>query len=111
MPQVTSSTDGQTLDAQQSALRAAGATKVFSEKISGAITDRKALARAIAALSSGDTLIVTRLDRLAPEHQGPTQHAGCNQQGRGRLPFARRHLGRHNNATWKANGHGAGGFG
>jgi DNA invertase Pin-like site-specific DNA recombinase len=46
-------------------LRAAGATKVFSEKISGAITDRKALGRAIAALSSGDTLIVTRLDRLA----------------------------------------------
>jgi DNA invertase Pin-like site-specific DNA recombinase len=62
------STDGQTLEAQQSALRAAGATKVFSEKISGAITDRKALARAIAALSSGDTLIVTRRDRLAPEH-------------------------------------------
>jgi len=59
------STDGQTLDAQQSALRAGGATKVFSEKISGAITDRKALARAIAALRPGDVLLVTRLDRLA----------------------------------------------
>ena len=34
-------------------------------KISGAVTERKALARAIAALSVGDMLLVTRLDRLA----------------------------------------------
>jgi DNA invertase Pin-like site-specific DNA recombinase len=59
------STDGQTLDAQQSALRAAGATQVFAEKVSGAVTDRKALAKAIAALGAGDVLLVTRLDRLA----------------------------------------------
>jgi DNA invertase Pin-like site-specific DNA recombinase len=38
---------------------------VFSEKVSGAVTDRKALARAIAALGAGDVLPVTRLDRLA----------------------------------------------
>jgi DNA invertase Pin-like site-specific DNA recombinase len=49
------STDGQTLDAQQASLTAAGAEKIFAEKVSGAVTDRKALARAIAA----------RLDRLA----------------------------------------------
>ena len=59
------STDGQTLDAQQSALRAAGAERVFAEKISGTVTDRKALAKAIAGLSPGDVLLVTRLDRLA----------------------------------------------
>jgi len=59
------STDGQTLDAQQSALLAAGAEKIFAEKISGAVTDRKALARAIASLGAGDVLLVTRLDRLA----------------------------------------------
>ena len=59
------STDGQTLDAQHATLIAAGAEKVYSEKISGAVTDRKALARAIGALGPGDTLIVTRLDRLA----------------------------------------------
>jgi DNA invertase Pin-like site-specific DNA recombinase len=59
------STDGQTLDAQQSALRQAGAEKIFAEKVSGAVTDRKALAKAIAALSQGDVLLVTRLDRLA----------------------------------------------
>jgi DNA invertase Pin-like site-specific DNA recombinase len=59
------STDGQTLDAQLAALKAVGADKVFSEKVSGAVTDRKALAKAIAALGAGDVLLVTRLDRLA----------------------------------------------
>jgi DNA invertase Pin-like site-specific DNA recombinase len=59
------STDGQTLDAQQAALTAAGAEWVFAEKVSGAVTDRKALARSIAALGAGDVLLVTRLDRLA----------------------------------------------
>jgi DNA invertase Pin-like site-specific DNA recombinase len=59
------STDGQTLDAQQAALKAAGAERIFSEKISGAKTDRKALASAIRTLGPGDVLIVTRLDRLA----------------------------------------------
>jgi DNA invertase Pin-like site-specific DNA recombinase len=59
------STDGQTLDAQQAALRDAGCERIFSEKESGAKTDRQQLARAIAALAQGDTLIVTKLDRLA----------------------------------------------
>jgi DNA invertase Pin-like site-specific DNA recombinase len=59
------STDGQTLDAQHAALAAAGAEKVYAEKVSGAVTERKALARAIAALGAGDTLVVTKLDRLA----------------------------------------------
>jgi DNA invertase Pin-like site-specific DNA recombinase len=59
------STDGQTLDAQQAALTAAGAIKVYAEKISGVVTERKALSKAIAALGSGDVLLVTRLDRLA----------------------------------------------
>jgi DNA invertase Pin-like site-specific DNA recombinase len=54
-----------TLDAQQAALAAAGAEKVFAEKVSGAVTDRKALARAIGELGPGDVLLVTRLDRLA----------------------------------------------
>jgi DNA invertase Pin-like site-specific DNA recombinase len=59
------STDGQTLDAQHATLRNAGAERVFSEKISGAVAERRQLARAIAALSPGDILLVTRLDRLA----------------------------------------------
>src|SRR5277367_496138 len=59
------STDGQTLDAQVAALTAAGAAPVFRETASGAKTDRRELAKAVRALDSGDTLLVTRLDRLA----------------------------------------------
>jgi DNA invertase Pin-like site-specific DNA recombinase len=39
------STDGQSLDAQHSALTAAGAERVFAEKESGAKADRKQLAK------------------------------------------------------------------
>jgi DNA invertase Pin-like site-specific DNA recombinase len=46
-------------------LAAAGCTKVYAEKVSGAKTDRQQLAKALAALGSGDGLIVTKLDRLA----------------------------------------------
>jgi len=59
------STDGQTLAAQDAALHAAGCAKVYSEKASGAKTDRAELRKAIAKLGEGDVLIVTRLDRLA----------------------------------------------
>src|SRR5262245_4008850 len=59
------STDGQELEGQQASLKAAGAERIFSEKVSGTVTDRKALAKALTALGSGDILLVTRLDRLA----------------------------------------------
>jgi DNA invertase Pin-like site-specific DNA recombinase len=59
------STDGQSLKAQRNALEEAGAGRIFAEKVSGAVTDRKALVRAIASLGVGDVLLVTRLDRLA----------------------------------------------
>jgi DNA invertase Pin-like site-specific DNA recombinase len=59
------STRDQTLAAQDAQLRAAGAAKVYSEKISGANTDRPELAKLIRRLAPGDVLMVTRLDRLA----------------------------------------------
>ncbi|MCW1844214.1 recombinase family protein [Prosthecomicrobium hirschii] len=59
------STDGQSVEAQREALTAAGAAKVFQETASGAKTERAQLRRALAALSPGDVLLVTRLDRLA----------------------------------------------
>jgi len=59
------STDGQTLDAQISELRAGGAERIFREKISGAVTERAQLRRAINTLEKSDVLLVTRLDRLA----------------------------------------------
>ena len=59
------STDGQTLEAQQAALAAVGAERVFAEKQSGIKTDRAALARCMRSLEAGDVLLVTKLDRLA----------------------------------------------
>jgi DNA invertase Pin-like site-specific DNA recombinase len=59
------STNGQDLAAQEAELAAAGCTKVFREKVSGAKTDRAELAKLINRLEAGDVLVVTRLDRLA----------------------------------------------
>jgi len=59
------STDGQTLAAQTEALHSAGCARTFAEKISGAYSDRPQLAKALAALGEGDTLVVCKLDRLA----------------------------------------------
>jgi DNA invertase Pin-like site-specific DNA recombinase len=59
------STDGQTLAAQDAQLRAADCAKVYSEKASGAKTDRPELAKVVRKLDEGDVLVVTRLDRLA----------------------------------------------
>ena len=60
------SSAGQSLDIQNEALIAAGCEKVFAEKVSGrSTTDRHELAQAIDFVRDGDTLVVTRLDRLA----------------------------------------------
>src|SRR6516165_6666840 len=59
------STDGQSLQSQTQALQGVGCARIFAEKISGAYSDRPQLAKAIAALGQGDTLVVCKLDRLA----------------------------------------------
>ena len=59
------STNGQDLAGQMTDLRAAGCTKVYAEKISGARSDRPELAKCLRAIGPSDVLIVTRLDRLA----------------------------------------------
>src|SRR6185295_13454220 len=59
------STDGQSLASQDAQLHAAGCTKVYAEKMSGARSDRPELARVLKRLDAGDVLVVTRLDRLA----------------------------------------------
>ncbi len=60
------SSASQSLDVQLEALTAAGCEKVFAEKRSGTTTEgRDALEQALDFAREGDTLIVTRLDRLA----------------------------------------------
>src|SRR5262249_47438513 len=60
------STNGQTLEIQHEALQAAGCTRVYAEKLSGARADnRPQLDRMLKALRPGDRVVVTRLDRLA----------------------------------------------
>jgi DNA invertase Pin-like site-specific DNA recombinase len=60
------SSTGQSLDIQNEALADAGCEKIFAEKVSGRSTrDREQLATALDFVRDGDTLVVTRLDRLA----------------------------------------------
>jgi DNA invertase Pin-like site-specific DNA recombinase len=59
------STDGQSLAAQLGGTESQKCTKIFQEKISGARSDRKPLARLMGVLAKGDVLVVTSLDRLA----------------------------------------------
>src|SRR5271169_5276335 len=59
------STINQNLALQRDALAEAGCGKIFTEQLSGAVTDRPALREALEFARSGDTLIVWKLDRLA----------------------------------------------
>jgi DNA invertase Pin-like site-specific DNA recombinase len=54
----------QNIDLQIDALKKAGCKKLFSDKMSGARSDRPGLADAIAYGREGDVLVVWRLDRL-----------------------------------------------
>lgn len=59
------STGQQDFSSQVDRLTAAGAEKVFTEKRSGLDGDRPELARCLEYVRDGDTLLVTKLDRLA----------------------------------------------
>ncbi|NJC06852.1 DNA invertase Pin-like site-specific DNA recombinase [Sphingomonas kaistensis] len=60
------SSAGQSLDLQLGDLERAGCEKVFAEKQSGTSAEaRRALQDALEFVREGDTLVVTRLDRLA----------------------------------------------
>lgn len=58
------STVGQTVEAQVLMLRRAGCQTIFKESASGAKVNRPVLAATIEYLKEGDTLVVSRLDRL-----------------------------------------------
>jgi DNA invertase Pin-like site-specific DNA recombinase len=58
------STLDQTLALQQDALAAAGCEHIYTDTVSGSVTDRPGLTETLSHLRSGDTLVVWRLDRL-----------------------------------------------
>lgn len=59
------STDDQLLDAQTDALEAAGAERIFADKISGSTRKRPQLDQLLDQLRQGDVIVVTKYDRLA----------------------------------------------
>lgn len=56
--------DGNSLEAQERLLRDNGASKVYYDAFTGTKVDRPELSKLLNTLSNGDTLIVTKLDRL-----------------------------------------------
>jgi len=58
------STDDQNPDLQLAALKRAGCKQIFTDRATGAHVKRPQLAKCLAAVQSGDTLIVWKLDRL-----------------------------------------------
>lgn len=57
--------DGNSIEAQTDALVAAGAIEVYTDVYTGTTTDRPELKRLLNELRPGDTLVVTKLDRIA----------------------------------------------
>ena len=58
------STLDQTLALQHDALTAAGCEHIYTDTVSGSVTNRPGLTQALSHLRAGDTLVVWRLDRL-----------------------------------------------
>ena len=57
--------DGNSLEAQTQALTSAGATEIFTDVYTGTTTDRPELDKLLNILQEGDTIVVTKLDRIA----------------------------------------------
>lgn len=62
--------DGNSLEAQHEALRSAGATQLYTDTFTGTKLDRPEFNRLLTDIQPGDTLIVTKLDRLARSASG-----------------------------------------
>ena len=57
--------DGNSLEAQIKLLKDAGAEKIFSDVFSGSKNNRPKLDKLLKIIQSGDTLVITKLDRIA----------------------------------------------
>ena len=61
----TQAKDGNSLEAQENAWRAAGATEIYADAVTGTRAHRPELDKLLAVMQSNDTLKVTKLDRIA----------------------------------------------
>ncbi|MGN0484438.1 MAG: recombinase family protein [Lachnospiraceae bacterium] len=61
----TQAKDGNSLEAQENALRDAGASEIYKDAFNGIATERPEFDKLMARLETGDTLMVTKLDRIA----------------------------------------------
>ncbi|HFK1472430.1 recombinase family protein [Bacillus cereus group sp. BfR-BA-01495] len=59
------STQGQNLESQLTELKKAGAERIYKDKASGKNLNRDGLNALLSQLTEGDTLIVTKMDRIA----------------------------------------------
>lgn len=57
--------DGNSLEAQETALREKGAEKIYKDAFTGTKSERPELNKLLEQIQAGDTLIVTKLDRIA----------------------------------------------
>ena len=57
--------DGNSLEGQENQLKDNGAIEIFQDSFTGTKTDRPELSKLLSKLEAGDTLIVTKLDRVA----------------------------------------------
>lgn len=57
--------DGNSLEAQERAVKDAGAQSVYTDVFTGTKTDRPELDKLLSIISEGDTLIITKLDRIS----------------------------------------------
>lgn len=58
-------TKGTSIDDQRTTLEAEGCTSIYTDTYTGATVERPELQRLLADLESGDTLVVTKMDRIA----------------------------------------------
>ena len=61
----TQAKDGNSLEAQENALRAAGATEIYADAFTGTRSHCPELDKLLEVMQSGDTLKVAKLDRIA----------------------------------------------
>jgi hypothetical protein len=87
------STDRQSLFAQLAELKAAKCEKIFQEKISGALSDRKQLARLMAVLGKGGRLGRHQARSIGEVDPRSPQSAGDDHRKRGGVQIAARYLG------------------